>query len=186
MTFEATSTRLWKRLPPQERLAAAQHFWQQPPQELLGTALGAIVKARRLRPQVARSLPPEARARALAMLLDPGEPLAAALLVALHLGERRALLVAFLDALGLPHEEGLLGEEADRQPAPTPDAVRSALRPLLASFPAAELSVYLNTLWLQDPERWAALPEAADALPAQAGGDAPASAPSSGTGSSSQ
>jgi hypothetical protein len=180
--FEPTSTRLWKRLAPQDRLAAATRFWEGPPQDLLGAAVAAIVKARRLRPQVARSLPAEARARALAAVLDPGEPLAAALLVSLHLGERRPLLRRFLDALGLPHEDGLLGEEADQRPPATADAVREAVKALLPGFPARDLAVYLNTLWLQDPERWAALVAGADALPAQA----ESGAPSSGEGSSSQ
>jgi hypothetical protein len=183
--FEPTATRLWKRLTPQERLAAAARFWDEPPQEVLGSALAAIVKARGLRPQVARSLPAEARARALASVLDPGEPLAGSLLVALHLGERRALLAAFLDALGLPHENGILTEEADRRPPPAEDAARRAVGALLASFPARDLGVYLNTLWLQDPERWAALEGASGALPPHAG-DGSVSPSSSREGSSSQ
>lgn len=186
MSFEPKATRLWKRLLPQERLAAAARFWEEPPQEMFGPALAAIVKARGLRPQVARSLPAETRARALASVLDPGEPLAGSLLVALHLGERRALLGAFLDALGLPHENGILTEEADRRPPPSVDAAREAVRGLLASFPARDLGLYLNTLWLQDPERWASLEAAAAALPPQAEEGSVASAPSSRDGSRSQ
>ena len=113
MPLEPTATRVWKRLTPAERKTAAESFFAQPPTEVLGAALGAIVKARHLRPQAARSLPPAEQARILAGVLDPGEPLAASLLVALHLKDRRPLLVVFLDAVGLPHEEGLLKEEAD-------------------------------------------------------------------------
>jgi hypothetical protein len=185
MPFEPSANRLWKRLLPQERLAAATRFWEQPPQQMLGTALAAIVKARALRPQVARSLPAEARARAIASLLDPGEPLAGSLLVALHLGERRPILGAFLDALGLPHQDGVLAEEADREPPPSADAARDAVRKLLAAFPARELRVYLNTLWLQDPGRWAALEPAWDSLAPQPE-DGEASASSSREGSRSQ
>jgi hypothetical protein len=58
MDFEDTAGRLWKRLSREERLAAAARFFEQPGQEVLGSALGAIIKARHLRPQVARSLPP--------------------------------------------------------------------------------------------------------------------------------
>jgi hypothetical protein len=36
---------------------------------------------------------------------------------------------------------------------------------LLASFPPGEVRTYLNTLWLQDPERWGALEGASDWLP---------------------
>ena len=148
--------RLWKHLSRADRLAAATCFWREPPQEMVATALAAIVKARRMRPQAARALSGEARSQALAGILDPGEPLAAALLVALHLGDRRPLLKSFLDALGLPHEEGILKEEADALPPPTSEAVSRALT-FLGAFGPAEIEAYLNTLWLQDPARWAAL-----------------------------
>jgi hypothetical protein len=156
MALHPTATRLWKHLPPEERLLAATAFFAEPPPELAGVALGALVKARNLRPQAARSLAPDAQARILATVLDPGEPLSQGLLVSLHLGHRRPLLAAFLDALGLPHEDGVLKEEAnDTTPVPV-EAARDAVA-ALSSFPAAEVGTYLNTLWLQDPERWAAL-----------------------------
>ena len=165
MAFHPTATRLWKHLPPEERLAAASAFFAEPPPELAGAALGALVKARHLRPQAARALAPEAQARILATVLDPGEPLAQGLLVSLHLGARRPLLGAFLDALGLPHEDGVLKDEADAVGPVTLEKARQAVA-ALASFPAAEVRTYLNTLWLQDPERWGVLQAAEDAAPA--------------------
>ena len=164
MPLQPTATRLWKSLPPEERLAAATAFFAQPPPELAGTALGALVKARHLRPQAARSLAPDAQARILATVLDPGEPLCQGLLVSLHLGHRRALLGAFLDALSLPHEDGVLKEEADAAAPVTPAKAKAAVG-ALASYPAGEVRTYLNTLWLQDPERWGALEGADDWLP---------------------
>jgi hypothetical protein len=156
MPFQATATRLWKSLTPDERLRAAAAFFAEPPPELAGAAVGALVKARRLRPQAARSLPPDAQARILATVLDPGEPLAQGLLVGLHLAERRPLLGTFLDALRLPHEDGILKEEADAA-APVDESGARAALGALAAFPADEVRTYLNTLWLQDPERWRAL-----------------------------
>jgi hypothetical protein len=158
--LETTSQRLWKRLSREDRMAAASAFWEEPPQEMVGVALGVIATARRMRPQAARALTEAARAQALATILDPGELLAASLLVSLHLGSRRALLAAFLDALGLPHENGVLKDEADGLPPPTADAVARAVA-ALGSFPSDQIRTYLNTLWLQDPERWAALPDLA-------------------------
>jgi hypothetical protein len=156
MAFETTAVRLWKRLSHEDRTTAAAAFWKEPPQEALGLAVAAIVRTRKLRPQVARSLPEEVRIPALAGVHDPGEPLAASLLVALHLGARRPLLVAFLDALGLPHDDGILTEEADQAPPPTPgDVARGTAA--LSAFPRTQVDVYYNTLWLQDPDRWAAL-----------------------------
>jgi hypothetical protein len=154
--FHPTATRLWKHLPPEERKRAADALLREPSPELAGQAIAAMVKARRLRPQAARSLPRGAQARILATVLDPGETLAQGLLVSLHLGERRPLLRAFLDALGLPHENGVLADETDPGRALSAEEAGKA-RQALAGFPAAEVEVYLNTLWLQDPDRWKAL-----------------------------
>jgi hypothetical protein len=76
--------------------------------------------------------------------------------VGLHLADRRALLGAFLDALKLPHEDGILTEEADAAP-PVDDARARAAVEALGGFPPDQVRTYLNTLWLQDPERWRAL-----------------------------
>ncbi len=156
MTFHETATRLWKSLPSGERLLATSAFFRNPSPELLPSALGALVKARRLRPQAARALAPDAQARILATVLDPGESLAQGLLVDLHLAERRPLLGAFLDALGLPHEEGILSEEAETPGPVSTEAARRAVA-ALRSFPPDHVATYLNTLWLQDEERWSAL-----------------------------
>jgi hypothetical protein len=162
--LEPTATRLWKRLGREERLAAATLFWREPSEEVVGAALSAVIKARGLRPQVARSLPPEEQARALASVLDPGESVAAALLVALHLGERRAVLATFLDAAGLAHEDGILRDE-DGSAAPLGEAAaREGVRALAAAYPREQVETYLNTLWLQDPERWHVLERSSDWL----------------------
>jgi len=154
--LETTAVRLWKRIDREERLAAATVFFREPPEELLGSALAAVVKARHLRPQVARTMSAEEQARALAGVLDLGEPLAASLLVALHLGDRRPMLSTFLDAAGIPHEDGLLKDEAP--PAPLAEhAAREGVKALVAACPREHVRTYLNTLWLQDPERWAVL-----------------------------
>jgi hypothetical protein len=155
MPLETTATRVWKRLTRDERLAAASAFWQETPAEGAGAALAAIVRARHLRPQVARQLDAEEKARSLASVLDPGESVASALLVALHLGPRRAMLAPFLDAAGLAHENGILKDEAGDPVSEA--AARAGVQALRAAFPPAQIETYLNTLWLQDPERWEAL-----------------------------
>jgi hypothetical protein len=167
MTPHPTAVRIWKHLSGEDRLAAASAFFAEVPPELAGNSLGVLAKARNMRPQAARKLPPDAQARILASVLDPGEPLAQGLLVALHLAHRRPLLSAFLDALGLPHENGVLKEEADSVPPVTAEQANAALA-ALSAFPREQVLAYLNTLWLQDPERWAALEGVFEALPAHA------------------
>jgi hypothetical protein len=154
---ESNATRLWKKLSREERLAAARHFFDQPPAELLGQALAALVKARHLRPQVARSMPPDEQARALAAVGDPGEAVAGGLVVALHIAERRELLKTFLDAAGLPHEDGLLKDDDAGEEPLAEDAGRKGVEALARSFPKEQVEVYLNALWLQDPDRWRVL-----------------------------
>lgn len=156
MTFETTATRVWKRLLPAERMSAARLLFEEPTPETTAAALGAITRARKMRPQAVRAMAAADQAKAVGSILDPGEGLAASLLVALHLGERRPLLRAFLDALNLPHEDGILSEQADALPAVTPDAARSAVR-ALAAFPPEQVTTYFNTLYLQDPDRWGVL-----------------------------
>ena len=157
--METSAVRLWKRLGREDRLAATTTFFREPPSEVLGSAIAAIVTARHLRPQVARSMSAEEQARALASVLDPGEPLAASLLVALHIGDRRPMLATFLDAAGVPHEDGLLKDDAPPVPLGE-EAARAGVKALLATYPPEQVQTYLNTLWLQDPDRWGALREA--------------------------
>jgi hypothetical protein len=165
MAFENTSLRLWKQLSREEKVAAATYFWKEPPPALVPTALAALVAARKLRPQAARTLPPDQQAKILASVLNPGEPLSGFLLASLHLGDRRPILRAFLDAVGLPHEDGMLKPESDDM-ALDRDKVKAAVQKIAGEFPRAHVELYLNTLWLQDPERWSLLEQSADWLPA--------------------
>jgi len=166
--FQTTATRLWRRLSPQERLAAATQLWKEPPAEAAAGALAAIVRSRRMRPQAARALSDEQKANALAQSLDPGETVAAALVVALHLGLRRPMLSAFLDLLGIPHEDGILKEEAAQVPAPDDDRALNAVKELAKRFPSGEIEIYLNALWLQDADHWRTLVAASECLATEA------------------
>ena len=163
--MEPTATRVWKRLNRDERVAAATHFWREPAEDVVGAALGAVIKARHLRPQVARALPAEEQARALAGVLEPGEAVAAALLVALHLGERRAHARRRSSTRpGLKHEDGILREEEGGVAPLAEPAAREGVRALAAAYPREHVQTYLNTLWLQDPDRWQVLERSADWL----------------------
>jgi hypothetical protein len=164
MPFETSTARLWRALARADRLTAASAFWSRPSEEGAKLAAREIVQLLRVRPQALGRVALDQRVRALAGLAHPPEALADALLLALHVGERRGLLADFLDAAGIPHEEGLIAEDAEL-PALDRDAAGRALAALRAKGHApAAIRVYWNALWLQDRERWAALAELVDEL----------------------
>jgi hypothetical protein len=163
MSFELTTLRLWRTLSREERVEAARAFWNRPPEEAAIAAAREIVQILRVRPQAFHKIPLEQRVSALAGLAAPPEVLAEALLLALHVEARRELLGACLDALAIPHEAGMIADDADFAP-PGEAAARAALDTLKTRFPADQIRVYWNALWLQDRERWGALEAAAAAL----------------------
>jgi hypothetical protein len=169
MPFESSSVRLWRALDRPLRDRAARAFWQDPPQEAAALAVQEIVKLLRVRPQALPKVPVAQRASALAALAQPPEALAESLLVALHLECRRELLADFLDSLGITHEQGLLAEDAEFPP-PEAEQLEGALSTLRAKHPDDAIRLYWNALWIQDPERWAALSGFADALAAAPAG----------------
>lgn len=150
--WQTTSNRLWKALSPEDRNLAAAELVKDPTPLIKASVIAVVADARKMRAIAARKLPPEVQAKIVATVRDPGEILASSLLVALHLGPRKPMLIAFLDALGLPHEDGVLKDESTN-PIPLED-LKKACAALTSHSPAA-IRVYLNTLWLQDPARWA-------------------------------
>jgi hypothetical protein len=150
--WQTTSNRLWKTLSPDEKSMAATELVKDPTPLIKASVTAVVADARKMRPIAARKLAPEVQARILATVRDPGEILASSLLVALHLGPRKPMLIAFLDALGLAHEDGVLKDEATE--AIGLEDLKEACA-ALSSEPPSAVRIYLNTLWLQDAERWA-------------------------------
>jgi hypothetical protein len=67
-------------------------------------------------------------------------------------------MAAFLDALGIAHEDGVIQEE---NVTPDSEKLPQAAVALAQKFPHQDVSLYLNTLLCQDPAAWGAL----EALP---------------------
>lgn len=150
--WQTTSNRLWKTLSPEDKSLAAAELVKDPTPVIRASVIAVVADARKMRAIAARKLPADAQARIIATVRDPGEVLASSLLVALHLGPRRPMLIQFLDAVGLPHEDGVLNDEGTAA-IPLEDLKKGVAA--LAAEPVAAVRAYLNTLWLQDPERWA-------------------------------
>ena len=152
-------SRLWRRLPLERRIDVAGVFWsddQSAEQQL--EAVGAIAAHMKFRPRSVVNLAPERRAKYLATLPSISDTIAARALVDYHLARQRPMMAAFLELLGIPHDNGLITEETVAKP--DAEKVRQAAAELRANYPAADVSLYLATLVSQDPETWEALVDA--------------------------
>ena len=69
------------------------------------------------------------------------------------------MMGAFLDALGIAHENGLIQDDGAK---PDADKIAPAVAVLKEKFPAADVSLYLKTLVCQDPETWSGLKDLTD------------------------
>ena len=152
----ARPSQLWKQLPPDRKLLAADAFWRDENAALeQAEAIASIAQRIKFRAKSVVSLPNEKKARHLATLPAVSELVAARLLVAYHLDQQRPMMGSFLDALGIKHENGLI--EDDETPPPTPEKLAEAAKTLAASYPAPDVALYLSTLIWQDPETWGKL-----------------------------
>ena len=164
-TPSLTPALIWRELSSAQRLALAEPFWTDEdsvPQQV--EAVQAVASHLHFRPQSVVKLAPEKLARHLASVHRVSESLAGRLLVVYHLARQRAMLEAFLDQLGIAHEQGLIAEEAAHTPEPA--ALQAAADTLRARFPAEDVRLYLRTLAAQDPETWGGLLPIVSAWPA--------------------
>ena len=155
-----TPARIWAALDAETRRLAATSLYDPELEDVMGRAEAdvAIATALRFRPQAVQRMAVDKRIVHLSTRVRPGESLATALLRALHLGPRKAMLGSFLDALGIAQKDGVIDEDVDPDP-PTPDALRKALTELRAKLPREEVDVYVATLIGMDDEFWSGLTE---------------------------
>jgi uncharacterized protein Usg len=148
--------RLWKQMPDAKRLLAAEAFWQERDGvEQQIEAMTLIARQLKARPKFVQGLPLEKKARYLASFPQMPDALAARLLVSYHLAHQRPMLQAFLDALGIAHEDGVIA--ADPEGPISAERLATAADALDAAFPPEDVTLYLATLLSQDPETWGAL-----------------------------
>ena len=152
-----TPSRLWKQLTLEQRTRAARAFWEDPEatDDQLQAAL-LIAQQKKFRPKTVVGLDVDRKARHLATLGTVPDQIAARTLVVYHLAEQRPMMAAFLDALGIAHENGLIQEDSAK---PDPEKIAPAAAELVKQFPADDVRLYLTTLVCQDPETWGSLDE---------------------------
>ena len=120
-------------------------------------AVGAIASHMKFRPRSVADLPIEKKARYLATLPTVSDTIAARALINYHLERQRPMMGAFLDSLGITHENGLISDEAVSKP--DEGKLERAAAALATTFPPDDVSLYFATLVSQDPDTWGGLAE---------------------------
>jgi hypothetical protein len=160
-------SQLWKQLSPDRRKNTAEAFWKDDGAAAEQTeAVLAIAQRIKFRVSSVLKMPRDKKARQLLNLPSPSEVVAARLLVVYHLDQQRPMMAAFLDALGVKHEDGLIADE--ELAAPPAEKLQAAVKSLSTTYPSEDVALYLSTLVWQDPETWSALAEMPEVRPAAA------------------
>jgi hypothetical protein len=157
-----TAARLWKNMTQAQRLAAAEAFWadEQATDDQV-QAVMLIAQQKKFRPKSVIALDVDRKARHLASIVNLPDAIAARVLIVYHLAAQRPMMAAFLDALGIAHENGLIQED---NVVPDAGKLGPAAAGLAQQFPPEDVSLYLNTLLCQDPGTWGALADVPERL----------------------
>lgn len=143
-------------MPAARRVEAAEAFWRdtesQDIQAQHAEALALLARRLNFRMRSLQALPVDRRARHLAQIGDLSDAVATRALIAYHFACQRPLMGAFLDALGIAHEEGLIKDEDVA--APAADRLAAAITAVEALYDPADVNLYLRTLASLDGETW--------------------------------
>lgn len=152
------ASQLWKLMTEGQRTGAAEAFWSE------GEAgaehaevVGLLSRRLNFRVKSVLALPLEKKVKYTAGLAAVSDGVAGRLLVTFHLNKQRPMMSAFLDALGIAHENGLISDEA--HPAVDATKLPEAVKAIRAGFPAEDVDLYLHTLRLQDHATWGGVGE---------------------------
>jgi hypothetical protein len=150
-----TPSRSWKLMTAEQRIRAGVALWSEGEAKTeQRQAAEIIAKQKNFRLKTVLALDTERKARYLGSVPDLPEPLAARLLVVYHVAAQRPMMGAFLDALGIAHDHGMIHDENV-----TPDAAKipAAIAAISKDYPAEDVALYLTTLLWQDPASWSTL-----------------------------
>jgi hypothetical protein len=157
---EFRPSRLWKKMSADRRMAAAELFWaDEQSTEQQVEAVAALAAHMKFRTKSVVALPLERKAKYLATLPAVSDTVAARALVNYHLERQRPMMGAFLDSLGIAHENGLISEENVVKPDGA--KLKAAASELVSKYPREDVSLYFSTLVSQDPDTWGALADLA-------------------------
>lgn len=154
--IERRPAALWKAMTEDQRRQAAEAFWADEESIAEQTEV-MILLSRKLnfRYKSVQALSAERKVAHLMRLGTVSDGVAGRLLVMYHLTTQRPMMGAFLDALGIEHENGLISQE--ETPKPAADALAAAAASLRGAYADEDVRLYFHTLVLQDPETWGEL-----------------------------
>ena len=114
---EIRPARMWRLMKPELKASAATAFWSDEQAALeQAEAVALIARQIKFRPKSVLSLTVEKKARHLAGIAQVSDLLAARLVIAYHLEHQRPMMGAFLDALGIAHDDGLIKDDSPTAP----------------------------------------------------------------------
>ena len=153
---EIRPARMWRLMKPELRASAATAFWSDDQAALeQAEAVALIARQIKFRPKSVLSLSVDKKARHLAGLTQVSELLAARLVIAYHLEHQRPMMGAFLDALGIAHEDGLIKDDSPK--APDAATLDKGVQELASKYPQQDVARYFWALLWQDAETWGGL-----------------------------
>jgi hypothetical protein len=140
----------------EQRQNAAEAFWREADAgDQQVEAMVLLAQKLKARPKYIAALPVDKKAKHLAHYGGMPDVLAARLLVSYHLGHQRPMMAAFLDALGIAHDNGLINDELSG--AVADDKLKRGAEALASAYPPGDVRLYFETLLLQDPDTWGGL-----------------------------
>lgn len=119
-----------------------------------------LAAQRRLRPQfvLEKSRPKQAEWLLAQLMLKVNDPVAEQLIQIWLLKSQSAMLITFLDAIGVAHDEK--GQVEDLPDDIPEDKATAGIEALLAAYSAEQVALYLHMFQLQRPEGWDGLGKA--------------------------
>jgi hypothetical protein len=160
--------RIWNLMGEERRLAAAKSFWESSEQKGAQRQVEQVLAQRlHARPGFVKKLSPERKAVYLARDMATMPYLWDAVMISYHFAAHRPMLTDFLNALGIPNENGHYESGGSLTP-PTGEALESAIKILSEKYDRTDVLVYLGAAVTQDPVFWANLQPIVDRMATEA------------------
>ncbi len=148
---------VWKALPHMVRLDVAQAFWESKDgtEDLHEQAIADLSATLHMRTVKLRHLTTPKLAGYLAAQHKPSESVAGAALRSYLFKHKREMMAAFLDSLSIQHENCRF--DRHKYSPPSSRELANALAGLRGAFPASDVDLYIDVLFVQDPGFWKGL-----------------------------